>query len=79
MKHTLIVLMLVAAPSCKAVDGMLGMGGEVDRSEETIQTGETVIRSVGDSVIPGVGGALAVLFGLGARSYVKRRKAAKAA
>ena len=75
MKKLLIVLPLLFC-SCKAIDGALGLGssGEPDRSEEVIQTGESVIRTTGDMIIPGVGGALAVLFGLGARTYIRKRR-----
>jgi hypothetical protein len=75
----LILASALALPlcSCTALDKALGLkAGEPDRSEETIQAGEAVIRTTGDILIPGVGGALAVLFGLGARTYIKSRKKA---
>lgn len=75
MKNLLIVLLLSTAPSCKAMDSAFGLGGGEDNSEETISAGEAVIRTTGDMILPGAGGALAVLFGLGARTYIKKRKA----
>lgn len=76
MKNLILVLpLLLASPSCKAIDGMLGVGGSADKSEETIQAGEQAVSGIGNAIIPGAGGALAVVFGMLARSYVKRRKA----
>ena len=80
MKNLALVLpLLFCAPSCKAMDSVLGLGAGGDSSEEVISAGESAIRTTGDMLIPGAGGALAVLFGLGARAYVKKRKAAKTA
>lgn len=80
MKNLIVVLpLLFCAPGCKAVDAAFGLGSGSDNSEEVISAGESAIRTTGDMLIPGAGGALAVLFGLGARAYVKKRKATKPA
>lgn len=80
MKKLLIVLPLLFAPSCKAIDSTLGLSGAgADDSERAIAAGETAIRTTGDMILPGAGGALAVLFGFGARAYVRKRKRAKEA
>lgn len=77
MKNLLLVLpLLLCSPGCKALDSAFGLGaGGEDNSEQVISAGESAIRTTGDMIIPGAGGALAVLFGLGARAYVKKRKA----
>jgi hypothetical protein len=72
MKKLILILPLLG--SCKAVDRALGLSPTEDKTEQTISSGETTIRTAGDMLIPGLGGALAVVFGLGARAYVKKRK-----
>jgi hypothetical protein len=79
MKHLILVLPLLLAPSCKAMDSALGLSGGEDNSEATISATETAIKTTGDLILPGAGGALAVIFGLGARAYIRKRKAAKTA
>lgn len=81
MNKILLVLLLTLTPSCAAMDSMLGAGPNdaPDASEQVIATGETIVRTVGDSILPGAGGAAALALGLFARAYVKKRKAAKVA
>lgn len=78
MKNLLIILVLTLTPSCAAMDKALGLGSDgTDQTEDTIAAGEGIVRTVGDSILPGAGGAAALAIGLFARAYVKRRKAAQ--
>ena len=71
MKRLLLVSLL-ALPSCKGISAIAS--GDPDSAEPAIAATETAVRTFGDMLIPGAGGALAVLFGVGARAYVKRKK-----
>jgi len=79
MKKILPILILTISPSCSTLDKMLGADESAtpDKSEQAIGQGESIIRTSGDLILPGLGGALALAFGFAARSYVKKRKQAK--
>ncbi len=74
MNRFAIILVLSALPSCSALDKLVGAGESAETSEVKIAAIESGARTAGDMPIPGAGGLLAILAGLGARKYVKSRK-----